>query len=134
VPIPGFLVDDLTVAMAGKPPDALIFVSRRGAVLRNLNFRRDVFDPAATAAGLDGLTPHELRHTAASLAVSAGANVKAVQRMLGHASAAMTLDVYSGLFEDDLDGVAERLDVGARVYSVCTDTPIVPPTAESAGR
>ena len=31
--------------------------------------------------------------TAASLAVSAGANVKAVQRMLGHASAAMTLDV-----------------------------------------
>jgi integrase len=120
--------------MAGKPPDALIFVSRRGAVLRNLNFRRDDFDPAATAVGLDGLTPHELRHTAASLAVSAGANVKAVQRMLGHASAAMTLDVYSGLFEDDLDGVAERLDVGARVYSVCTDTPIVPPTAESAGR
>jgi integrase len=36
-----------------------------------------------------------LRHTAASLAVSAGANVKAVQQMLGHASAAMTLDVYT---------------------------------------
>jgi integrase len=54
--------------------------------------------------------PHELRHTAASLAVSAGANVKAVQRMLGHASAAMTLDVYSGLFDDDLDGVAAKLD------------------------
>ena len=30
--------------------------------------------------------------------------------MLGHASAAMTLDVYSGLFDDDLDGVAARLD------------------------
>lgn len=134
VPIPGFLVADLTVAMAGKAPDALIFVSRRGAVPRNLNFRRDVFDPAATAVGLDGLTPHELRHTAASLAVSAGANVKAVQRMLGHASAAMTLDVYSGLFEDDLDGVAERLDAGARVYSACTETPVLLPTAESAGR
>jgi integrase len=128
------MVDDLTVAMAGKAPDALIFVSRRGAVLRNLNFRRDVFDHAATAVGLDGLTPHELRHTAASLAISAGANVKAVQRMLGHASAAMTLDVYSGLFEDDLDGVAERLDAGARVYSMCTDAPIVLLTAESAGR
>lgn len=37
----------------------------------------------AVKAGLDGLTPHELRHTAVSLAVSAGANVKAVQRMLG---------------------------------------------------
>ena len=106
----------------------------RGTVLRNLNFRRDVFDAAATAAGLEGLTPHELRHTAASLAVSAGANVKAVQRMLGHASAAMTLDVYSGLFDDDLDGVAERLDAGARVYSMCTDAPVVPLNAESAGR
>lgn len=37
--------------------------------------------------------PHDLRHTTASLAISTGANVKAVQRMLGHASAAMTLDV-----------------------------------------
>ena len=36
--------------------------------LRNLNFRRDVFDAAATRSGLEGLTPHELRHTAASLA------------------------------------------------------------------
>ena len=41
--------------------------------------------------------------------MAAGANVKAVQRMLGHASAAMTLDVYAGLFGDDLDAVAERL-------------------------
>ena len=69
-----------------------------------------MFDKAAEDAGVRNLTPHELRHTAASLAVSAGANVKAVQRMLGHASAAMTLDVYSGLFDDDLDGVAARLD------------------------
>ncbi len=84
-----------------------------------MNSRRDVFDDAAVEAGLDGLTPHELRHTAASLAVSAGANLKAVQRMLGHASAAMTLDVYSGLFDDDLDGLADRLDE-ARVYSTCT--------------
>ena len=76
VPIPGFLVNDLAVAMADKAPDALIFVSTRGAVLRNVNFRRDVFDPTATDVGLDGLTLHELRHTAASLAVSAGANAK----------------------------------------------------------
>lgn len=56
------------------------------------------------------VTPHDLRHTAASLAISAGANVKAVQRMLGHASAAMTLDTYAELFEDDLDAVASALD------------------------
>ncbi len=56
------------------------------------------------------LTLHDLRHTAASLAISAGANVKAVQRMLGHASAAMTLDTYADLFDDDLDAVAVALN------------------------
>jgi integrase len=56
---------------------------------------------------------HDLRRTAASLAVSAGANVKTVQRMLGHASAAMTLDVYADLFDDDPDAVAAALNRGA---------------------
>ena len=56
------------------------------------------------------ITPHDLRHTAASLAVSAGANVKVVQRMLGHKSATMTLDIYAGLFDDDLESVATKLD------------------------
>ena len=60
------------------------------------------------------ITPHDLRHTAASLAVSAGANVKAVQRMLGHAKASMTLDVYTDLFDDDLDDVAANLDAAIR--------------------
>ncbi|GAA3630960.1 tyrosine-type recombinase/integrase [Microlunatus ginsengisoli] len=110
VPIPRFLADELATAISGKGPEDLVFVSPGGEVLRNTNFRPRFFDRAADKAGLPGLTPHELRHTAASLAVAAGANVKAVQQMLGHASAAMTLDVYAGLFGDDLDGVAERLD------------------------
>jgi integrase len=110
VPMPRFLAELLTELVAGKAADDLVFKTWRGKALRNLNFRRDVFDRAAEDANLKGLTPHELRHTAASLAVSAGANVKAVQKMLGHASAAMTLDVYSGLFDDDLDGVAAGLE------------------------
>jgi integrase len=69
---------------------------------------------AAAAIGEPGPDPHELRLTAASLAVSAEANVKAVQRMLGHASAALTLDRYADLFDDDLDVVADRLDIVAR--------------------
>lgn len=56
------------------------------------------------------ITTHDLRHTAASLAISSGASAKAVQRMLGHRSAAMTLDVYADLFEDDLDDVADAMD------------------------
>jgi integrase len=67
-------------------------------------------DEPAEIIGQDGLSPHEMRHTAASLAISAGANVKAVQRMLGHVSAAATLDVYSELFDSDLDTVSAALD------------------------
>lgn len=114
VPVPRSLVDALAEQVAGKSASDLVFTAPEGGALRLMNFRRRVFDPAARSVGLDGLTPHELRHTAASLAVSAGANVKAVQRMLGHASAAMTLDVYSGLFDDDLDAVADRMDVAAK--------------------
>lgn len=65
---------------------------------------------ALTDAGLPRMTVHDLRHTAASLAIASGANVKAMQRMLGHASAAMTLDVYADLFDDDVDAVSAALD------------------------
>jgi integrase len=110
VPVPRFLVDELTAHVAGKRQEDLVFTAPNGGPLRNTNFRPRIFQPAAASVGLAGITPHDLRHTAASLAVAAGANVKAVQRMLGHASASMTLDVYAGLFGDDLDEVANRLD------------------------
>ena len=110
VPLPGFLVDELAAHLADRVKGDLVFSTVNGDVLRNRNARRSWFDGAAAAIGRPGLTPHELRHTAASLAVSSGANVKAVQRMLGHASAAMTLDIYADLFESDLDAVADRLD------------------------
>lgn len=45
----------------------------------------------------------------------AGANVKALQRMLGHKSAAMTLDTYADLFDSDLDDVARVIDAAVRV-------------------
>jgi integrase len=110
VPLPRFLVDELARTVVNRPADELAFPSPQGAVLRNRNARAAWFDAAARAVGEPGLTPHELRHTAASLAIKTGANVKAVQRMLGHASEAMTLDRYADLFDDDLDDVADRLD------------------------
>lgn len=136
VPVRRSLVDALAVQMAGKSADDFVFTSPRGGPLRPMNFRRRIFDPAAAAAGLDGLTPHELRHTAASLLVASGANVKAVQRMLGHASAAMTLDVYSGLFDDDLDALADRLDEAAArsvADQVRTSAVITPLRDDAAG-
>lgn len=109
VPFPSFLVDDIVGRMKGKGPDDLLFTTSRGGVVRVRNMRRDWFDVAAKIAGVEGLTPHELRHTAASLAVSAGASVLSVQRMLGHDKPSTTLDVYSDLFDSDLDDVADKL-------------------------
>ena len=111
IPVPRFVLDLLAEAITGRPDGEQLFHGQRGgAVLRNRRFRRSYFDPAATEVGIEGLTPHELRHTCASLAVSAGANVKALQRMLGHSSAKETLDTYADLFDDDLDSVAVALN------------------------
>jgi integrase len=110
VPMPAFLRAELEPLLEGKSMTDLLFTAPQGGAWRNANFRSRRFDKAVAAAGLQSLTPHELRHTAASLAVQAGANVKAIQRMLGHQSAAMTLDVYADLFDSDLESVATRLD------------------------
>ena len=48
--------------------------------------------------------------------ISAGANVKVVQRQLGHASAAMTLDTYAELFDEDLEAVGSAVE--AKISSV----------------
>lgn len=87
----------------------LIFPSKYGKTLRLNNWRRDVFDPAVESCGL-AITPHDLRHTAASLAISRGANVKVVQKLLGHSKASITLDRYAALFPDDYTSVIEAMD------------------------
>lgn len=89
VPVPAFLVDDLARQCEGKEREDRVFRAPMGGYMQQPNGTRGWFDKAWQEAELPRLTPHDLRHTAASLAVSAGANVKAVQRMLGHASAAM---------------------------------------------
>ena len=96
--------------VAGKPADALVFSAPRGGTLRVRNFRRAALDPAATSLGIEGLHPHALRHTAASLAIASGADVKVVQQMLGHKSATMTFDLYGHLMGDRLDVVADAMD------------------------
>nr|WP_254704687.1 site-specific integrase [Rhodococcus pyridinivorans] len=115
VPLPQFLADMLSEHIKSRPSDTLVFPDSRGGYLRANNVRRRWWDRAVKASGVaEGLTPHELRHTAASLAISAGANIKTLQRMLGHASAALTLDRYGHLFDDDLGMVAQRLHDLAR--------------------
>jgi integrase len=115
VPFPRFLADELAALMVGKKRDDLVFTARKGGVLRLSHFRPQVFGPAverlmASRADFPRVTPHDLWHTAASLAISGGANPKAVQTMLGHQSAALTLDTYADLFPDDLELVSAALD------------------------
>jgi len=115
VALPQFVIDALAGTAEGRDRDGLLWPSAAGGYLA---------PPSSTDSWLSGavarcqgadptfprITAHALRHTAASLAISAGANVKVVQRMLGHSSAAMTLDVYADLFDSDLDAVADALD------------------------
>jgi integrase len=88
-------------------PNALVFPSHRGGHLPIEEYRR-AFDKACGAAGITGLIPHGLRHTTASLVISA-ANVNVVQRLLGHVTAATTVDRYGHLLSDDLASVADAL-------------------------
>jgi len=86
---------------AGKAPDAWLFDAPEGGPLRESNWKRSVGWRAATAAaGVPGFRVHDLRHTAAS--VAAGADPKVVQRVLGHATAAMTMDLYGHLVDGNL--------------------------------
>jgi integrase len=116
VPLPASLVDELRPLIAGRGPEDRVFTTSRGKPLRKANWRRREFLPALRKAGLDvdRFTPHKLRHTAASLAIAAGADVKVVQSMLGHADASITLNVYGHLFPDRLDEVASTLDARRR--------------------
>ena len=104
VPYPEFLALPIAKLCEGRSRDDLLFGD--GRLRMRLPNSRDGWFAAAVRRVLDEeaktaaeakargeeepprmprVTPHDLRHTAASLAISAGANVKAVQRMLGHA-------------------------------------------------
>jgi integrase len=110
VPVPATVLKLLRDRIEARSADKLVFPGSLG-YMRSHELRR-VFDPAATKIGAPGLVPHELRHTCASLAIrSAGASIKAVQALLGHKTATMTLDRYGSLYDSDLDAVALRLDI-----------------------
>jgi integrase len=113
--LPPFLRDELMrhLAAFSDPSDleARVFRGPDGGALRSNNWRKRVFYPACARVGLDPAPHvHDLRHTAASLAIAAGAHPKAIQEMLGHAKIEMTLGRYGHLFETLQEQTAARLD------------------------
>lgn len=104
------MADMLAERVRGLSRTDLVFKTVRGVQVRQSNFASNYWTPAVQQTDLpQQLRFYDLRHTAASLAVRSGASVKAVQRMLGHATAVITLEVYAHLFDDELGSVAERI-------------------------
>ncbi|WP_309234668.1 site-specific integrase [Nocardia sp. XZ_19_385] len=108
VPVPKFILDQLQEHVKGRDRNALVFPHPGDAekYLPRPKSADGWFAGAVKRSKVQPITPHDLRHTCASLAVSAGANVLALARLLGHKDAKETLNTYADLFDDDLDRVA----------------------------
>ena len=103
VPLVAELVPIIDRWSARKEPEAWLFAAPAGGPLRESNWKRSVgWRAARVAAGVPDVRVHDLRHTAASLWLAAGADPKVVQRVLGHATAAMTMDLYGHLVDASL--------------------------------
>ena len=103
--------------------------SREGSPLDASNFHRRVWRPLLKAAKLPHGRFHALRHSFASALITDNQSPKLVQTLLGHHSAAFTMDVYSDLWPTALDGIGER--VAATLF--CGDGSKVVAAAPSEG-
>lgn len=102
----------LEAGLAGCP---LAFPQRNGSPVHNANFHTDQWQPSIRALGLDGVRPHDLRHTAASLMARHGANVFYVQHQLGHASPIITKQTYTHLFDEHSDEIRDQINAAYEV-------------------
>jgi integrase len=116
VTLPTLVVEELAAHLAEHPPgaDGLVFTAPRGGPLRAGAFRTRYWMPGLEAAGLGHVRIHDLRHTAAALAIRAGAHPKAIADRLGHSSITTTLDRYGHLFPVLDEALADHLDEMAR--------------------
>ncbi len=109
----------LATAVAAKRPDDLVFTAPRGGPVRTRNFRRGwirwtvaagLAAPQARGEHGDRLRIHDLRHTHAAHLISAGVPLTAIQRRLGHASIAVTSDLYGHLLPAVDAGIMAAVD------------------------
>jgi integrase len=111
IPLPQVVVDALKPRVAGRAADEPAVTSPNGKMLRSNNWRRHThWNKALKRTHLAPLTIHELRHTYASLARKSGADLRYVQKTMGHSTPTVTANNYSDLYDDELDHVATNLD------------------------
>ncbi|NMM93473.1 tyrosine-type recombinase/integrase [Bifidobacterium oedipodis] len=124
IAIPASLIPKLKEQAAGQSRNEFLFRAKRGGYIHDHNWRTRIWYPSVRNAGMEdeGVNIHCLRHTYASIAIASGADVKTLQKQLGHATASITLDVYAGLWPERLNEVADAVDQ-ARLDAIAKDKP-----------
>jgi len=112
VTLPAVVVEALAEHLrryTAKSPEAFVFLSSQGKHLRRSNFNRRVWQPAARAAGIEGLRVHDLRHTAGTLVTAAGGSLREVMDRLGHSTTVAAVR-YQHVMADQDAAIARELN------------------------
>ena len=110
VTIPSLLIPELQEQLDERASDDFVFTSVQGGPIRKSNFTRRYWKPAVAATGFAEVVFHELRHTAATIAIQAGAHPKALQMRMGHSSIMVTLDRYGHLMPGADEALSDSID------------------------
>jgi integrase len=138
--LPTFLLRELKVWRLACPnsPYDLIFPNLDGRPMSHSNLMQRGFFPAFQRAGIRRIRFHDLRHTFASLMISNGEDIVRVSRLMGHATASFTLNVYSHMLPREHDPSGDRLAslvFGNKVETVANlPTQLERPSAENLAK
>jgi integrase len=92
-------------------PHDLVFATKEGAPLLIRNLLRRHFKPILIRAGLpESIRLYDLRHTCATLLLTANEHPKIVSERLGHSNITLTMDTYSHVLPSMQQGASEKLE------------------------
>jgi integrase len=115
IPIPDPVVQLLAAHVAEFPPGdhGLLFTSTIGTPVQRSRWSEEFRKARAATGTVESVRTHDLRHVAASSLIAEGLSVAAVQAVLGHASPAETLEVYTHLWPTDEDRTRQAIEAAS---------------------
>jgi integrase len=123
------LIGELTEQLEQRASTEFVFTALNGGPIRKSNFNRRYWQPATKAAGLEGFRFHELRHTAASIAIQSNTHPRLIQEALGHSSIKVTMDRYGHLMPGADQTLANNIDQLIAAQDHLSDDVVPLPTA-----